>query len=148
MVLLVSLQWFFNPFSCLYVMLTLASICSSEQHSSAPSTKHFIYLSLNCSEGEAPLYSTFHGIYCALLDQNCYALFFFFKFFNQVIWKKFQQAKEREKRENRMAPLWNEDRPHPAKFSAHQAFALALEEAERVVVICAGKQEVSGVILL
>jgi len=36
----------------------------------------------------------------------------------------------------------------PCQFPAHHASALALEEAERVVVIYAGKQEVSVVILL
>lgn len=51
------------------------------------------------------LYSTFQGIYCALLDQTYHAaffflffyfFFFFFKSFNQVIRKEFQQAEETE----------------------------------------------------
>lgn len=84
-VLLVLLQWLFTPFSCLQFILTLAITCSSEQRSSAPSPKHFIYLSLSHSEGEALLHSTFPGIYCGLPDQNYHAAFLSFFFFYPLI---------------------------------------------------------------
>lgn len=144
MALPVLLQWLFNPFSCLYVIVALASICSTEQHSSAPSPKQFIYLCLKCSEDEAWPFRAFHGVYSAPLDLNYQEAFFFL--FNPLSKSSGRGSSNLKRKRNSAIMKW--EQISLCQISDHQASVLALKASERVAVICAGKQEVSGVILL